>query len=163
MLLESNEYYYCKSIMLSDSNRFNESHCYLVNYRTLLGKESTDLEYILYGIVVPAIGICGIFGNVCGIIDFGRRHNRKSVLKTYYNLMLALSVSDLVTIISMIGSYIALICTRLLPPDTFFETSVFAYIQYFSSPINKTSVLNGIYLMISLPFLNLFHFDVIIL
>ena len=148
-------YYYCNEPDFEvKSSKFNESYCYKVDYNVIYGHNISDLEYILCGVLLPIIGVWGVIGNILGIIDFGACHERQegSILNTFYSLMLALSVSDLVTILSTIGSNISVICTKLLNPDVFMENWIFAYIQYFSSLSNKIHIITGVYLMVSLCF-----------
>ena len=146
-------YYYCNEPDFEvKSSKFNESYCYKVDYNVLYGHNITDLEYLLCGVLLPIIGVLGVIGNTLGIIDFGTCHKRReeSILKTFYSLMLALSVSDLLTILSTVGSYISVICTKLLNPDVFMENWIFAYIQYFCTLSNKIFIITGVYLMVSL-------------
>lgn len=92
--------------------------------------------------ILPILGILGIIGNIGGLISFSKR-----LSLTYYCLLFALAISDLVTIIAFI-LYFSL--PHWIDHYTLLENSICTYIILGAYPILYIAQLLDIYLLISL-------------
>ena len=92
--------------------------------------------------ILPILGILGIIGNIGGLISFSKR-----LSLTYYSLLFALAISDLVTIIAFILYYSF---PQWIDHYTLLENPICTYIILGSYPILYIAQLLDIYLLISL-------------
>ena len=118
----------------------NASAC----YEKASSYSRSQVDEIVERIILPVIASIGILGNIAGILHYG-----KNRIQTYYALMLALSISDLVTVFSFVLLYsLPIECTFNTPA----ESSTCIYASSWAYPIMYFAQLTGIYLTISLCF-----------
>ena len=143
--MEQEPYRYRSAIIecwVNKSELINGYH--IAAFAGFLQKQSNDyeLEDIVDLIILPVIGVLGIIGNIKGIICFS-----KKVFLTYYSLLLALAISDLITILTFIFYFTI---PRLLNHYTILEHHSFAYAILSVYFLLNLSQLIDIYLLVAL-------------
>ena len=141
MIVSGEAYYYCDSDKL-----INDTGACYNNFWTTENSFYHE-QSIVDRWILPSVGIFGIIGNLCGILNFGLNCYRDLVPKTYYKLMLALAFSDLILIITVLARSSF---RWIIYPRDYLESWTLAYVEYLAYSAYKISQMNGIYLTISL-------------
>ena len=119
--------HYAHSAFLGFSqNRYN---CYKINH-------------IVDHVILPTLCVIGIIGNIFGIISFS-----KKAKQTYYFLLLALAISDLITIIAYIVYYSF---PHWHDHYTLLENPFYAYVILVAYGTLQVAQIIDIYLLIAL-------------
>ena len=138
MFNEETHYCYRNSSGSSGFNEYNASKC----YEEATSQEQGYVDCVVDGVILQILAIVGIWGNLFGIWYFWKNHNQ-----TYYAVMCALAISDLITITSFLVYYSIPIAYYT---NNVAECSICVYSQYMAYPMLYFSQLTGIYLTIAL-------------
>ena len=146
MVTGIDKYYFCNISVKSIAINYTGRHC--IDIPAIYNYNQNYIDYMMDGVILPILGFIGIVGNVCGIITFRRNRLQIKKSRTYYSLMLSLCVSDLVTILALIGLHS--LPFAYIHHYVIVDSVIVAYVEYSAFYIYNVTHFIGIYLMISL-------------